>query len=128
MPCLFILQSAYQYRCKYAPLAALTHGPTSKISVPSLWLNGTRLPSLIQLSDLGNGSVFNFDRPPTGDVHICDNIVHFNEDMITVSPVATSVAVFLILASNGLMIVIANVDKNPYVISLCHHTKLIRYL
>jgi hypothetical protein len=72
--------------------------------------------------------MFNFDRPPTGDEHICDNIVHFNEDMITVSPVTTSVAVFLILASNGLMIAIANVDKNPYVISLCDHTKLIRYL
>jgi hypothetical protein len=65
--------------------------------------------------------MFNFDRPPTGDVNICDNIVHFNEEMITVSPVATFVAVFL-------MIVIANVDKNPYVISLCDHTKIIRYL
>ena len=41
----------------------------------------------------------------------CDNIVHFNEDMTTVSPVTTSVAVFLIFASNGLIIVIANVDK-----------------
>jgi hypothetical protein len=45
--------------------------------------------------------------------------------MTTVSPVTTSVAVFLIFASNGLIIVIANVDKT---ISLCGHTKLIRYL
>jgi hypothetical protein len=56
--------------------------------------------------------MFNFDRPPTGDEHICDNIVHFNEDMTTVSPVTASVAVFLILASNGLIIVTANAAKN----------------
>jgi hypothetical protein len=31
--------------------------------------------------------------------------------MITVSKVTTAIAVFLILATNGLMIVIANVDK-----------------
>ena len=110
MPCLLIFQS--QYQCKHAPLAALTHGLTSKISAPSFGLNGTRLPSLIQLSDLGNESMFNFDRPPTGDEHICDNIGHFNEDMTTVSPVTASVAVFLILASNGLIIVTANAAKN----------------
>jgi hypothetical protein len=58
--------------------------------------------------------MFNFDRPPTGDEHICDNIVHFNEDMTTVSPVTASVAVFLILASNGLIIVTAKLMGHVY--------------
>jgi hypothetical protein len=37
--------------------------------------------------------------------------LELNNDMITVSKVTTAIAVFLILATNGLMIVIANVDK-----------------
>ena len=112
MPCLFIFQSAFQYRCKHAPLAVFIDRELSKISGEInelLLVNGTLLPSsFIQLPDLiGNGSVYYSDE----EEHLCGDSLELNNDMTMVSKVTTAIAVFLILATNGLMIVIVNVDK-----------------
>ena len=112
MPCLFIFQSAFQYRCKHAPIAVFIERDLSKISGEInelLLVNGTLLPSsFTQLPDLiRNGSIYYSDEME----HLCVDSLELNNDMITVSKVITAIAVFLILATNGLMIVIANVDR-----------------
>lgn len=73
-------------------------------------LNGTLLSSFIQIPDIGNGSIYDADEALDGEGHVCDKVV-LEDDMTPVSRVTTAIAVFLILATNGLMIVIANVDK-----------------
>ena len=112
MPCLFISQSAFQCRCKHAPIAVFIERDLSKISGEInelLLVNGTLLPSsFTQLPDLiSNGSIYYSDEVE----HLCVDSLELNNDMITVSKVITAIAVFLILATNGLMIVIANVDR-----------------
>ena len=109
MPCLFFFQGHFQhqYRCKHAPLAVFLERVIAKISAE---LNGTLLSSFIQIPDIGNGSIYDADEALGGEVHVCDRVM-LEDDMTTVSKVTTAVAVFLIVATNGLMIVIANVDK-----------------
>ena len=113
MPCLFIFQSAFQYRCKHAPLAMFIERHDSKIAGGSndlLFVNGTLPSSFIQPLDIGNGSIYDsYEKLGEGD-YICDSL-DLDNNMTTVSKVMTAVAVFLILATNGLTIVIANVDK-----------------
>ena len=113
MPSLFIFQSAFQYRCKHAPLAVFIERHISKISAELnelLLVNGTLPSSCIQLLDIGNGSIYDSYETLEGEGYICGSL-DLDNNMTTVSKVMTAIAVFLILATNGLMIVIANVDK-----------------
>ena len=112
MPCLFIFQGDFQYRCTHAPLAVFIQRHNSKISAglnELLLVNETLPSSFIQLLDIGNGSIYDSYEKIEGE-YICDSL-DLDNNMTTASKVMTAIAVFLILATNGLMIVIANVDK-----------------
>jgi len=113
VPCLFIFQSAFQYRCTHAPLAVFIQRHNSKISAELndlLLVNETLPSSFIQLLDIANGSIYDSYKKLEEGEYICDSL-DLDNNMTTASKVMTAIAVFLILATNGLMIVIANVDK-----------------
>lgn len=74
-------------------------------------LNGTLPSSFILQPDIGNRSVFDADGALFEDRHMCDSVKLNNSDITSVSKVTTAIAVFLIFATNGLLILIANVDK-----------------